>query len=190
MPLYRDGDFVEDPWYVAQADTPLPAEGPVAVDKPRYLRERDALRARNRDLGVVLDPGDTLDGLADDVAGLSLVVLRFTRFADGRPYSMARTLRDVLGFRGELRAMGDVLRDQIVFLLRAGFDSLEIRDPGTIAALRDRRLVSVSRHYQPAAIREPIPAVGPSWRRVSTAPHGSGASLSSGCGHPSDPRTA
>jgi uncharacterized protein (DUF934 family) len=190
MALYRNGGFIADPWHFAGADTPLPAAGPVAVDKSRYLRERDSLRARDGALGLALGAGDTLDGIEDDVAGLALVVLRFSRFADGRPYSIARMLRDALGFRGELRAAGDVLRDQIVFLHRAGFDALDVEEPGTIAALRDGRIVCVSHHYQPAAIQEPVPNSGPSWRRISTTGRRLDPRLSSGCGHPSDPRTA
>lgn len=168
MALYRDGALVADPWQFPAVDAPLPPTGPVAVEKTRYLAARDALLARNGDIGVVLAPGESLDGLEADLARLALIALRFPRFADGRPYSMARTLRDTLGFQGELRATGDVLRDQVVFLLRAGFDTLEVSDPGTLAALRDGRIVAVLRHYQPAASsREAAAASGPSWRRVS-----------------------
>jgi uncharacterized protein (DUF934 family) len=188
MALHRDGAFVADPWQFPAADAPLPATGPVAVDRQRYLRERAELRGRGGPIGLVLAPGDALDGLAADIPGLALIVLRFPRFADGRPYSMARTLRDLHGFRGELRAAGDVLRDQVVFLLRAGFDALDVEDPGTIAALRERRIVAVSLHYQPAAIREAAPATGPSWRRISRP--AARDVLSSGCGRRSGPRTA
>lgn len=168
MTVFRDGRAViDDPWIHAAPDAPLPA-GAVVVDKPRFLEAQEELLARPSPLGLELRPGEDLDGIEPALGRLALIVLRFPRFADGRPYSIARTLRDVHGFAGELRAAGDVLRDQLGFMLRAGFDSLDVQDPATIAALRDGRVVAVRRHYQPASRRgtEAVPA-GPSWRRLA-----------------------
>ncbi|MBL8702338.1 MAG: DUF934 domain-containing protein [Alphaproteobacteria bacterium] len=173
MPLFRDGRLVGDAWTFVADGAPLPA-GPVAVGKTRFLAERATLIARDEPIGLILDPGETLDGIADDLPRFALVALRFARFADGRPYSIARRLRDVHGFTGELRATGDVLRDQITFMLRAGFDSLDVSDAGTADALRSGRLVVVRRHYQTASRRaaEATPP-GAAWRRISDPP-GSG----------------
>ena len=166
MALYRDGAFVIDDWAFPAADTPTPASGKVAVDKARFLAERDALLARDGAIGLVLTAGDTLAGLEPDLSRFELIVLRFPRYADGRPYSLARALRDAHGYHGELRASGDVLRDQIGFLLRSGFDTLDVTDPGTQAALRDARIVAVRHFYQPASPhRRERDADGPSWRR-------------------------
>lgn len=170
MALYRHGAFVVDDWVFPAAETAVPTSGKVAVDKTRFLADRDALLGRNGGLGLVLVAGDTLAGIERDLGRFELIMLRFLRYADGRPYSLARALRDTHGYRGELRAGGDVLRDQVVFLLRAGFDSLEVTHPGTEAALRMGQIVAVHRHYQPGAsvAREVTPA-GPSWRRLSHA---------------------
>ncbi len=150
--LYRGGRFVaDDAVYVADGDA-LPANALAIVSKKRYLAERIALDARAGRLGLVLETADTLDGLEGALDRFATVVLRFARYADGRPYSLAHRLRHRLGYRGELRAAGDVLQDQIVFMLRGGFDALEIAHAGTRAALRANRIVVVpTRGSAPAA---------------------------------------
>jgi uncharacterized protein (DUF934 family) len=166
MALYHDGRFVADAWRFPGDDEPLPASGDIAVPKARFMAEREALRARASRLGVILTGGDTIAGIDIDLPRLSLIVLRFARFADGRPYSLARQLRDHWGYRGELRAAGEVLRDQIALLQRAGFDALEITHAGTLAALHERGVVAVEHYYQPASNEdEETRVVGPVWRR-------------------------
>jgi uncharacterized protein (DUF934 family) len=81
---------------------------------------------------------------------LALVALVFPTFKDGRAYSQARSLRERFGFRGEIRATGDVLRDQFLFLHRAGFDSFEVRKAGDAAAFCEA-LQKYNVFYQPAA---------------------------------------
>ena len=98
---------------------------------------------------VSLANTDPVESLAPHLARLRLVVLEFPKFSDGRAYSQARLLRGRLGYRGELRATGGVLQDQIAFMLRCGFDSFESEQPGFGEALaRARTLFSVG--YQPA----------------------------------------
>ena len=168
MALWRDGAFVADDWNFPADDDAIPARGRVAIGKARFLAERGKLLARDGDLGLVLTAGDALAGLEPDLDRFALIVLRFPKYADGRPYSLARSLRDAHGFRGELRASGDVLRDQVSFMRRAGFDALDVTHPGTIAALGENRIVAVRRHYQPASAEaaEARPD-GPPWRRES-----------------------
>ena len=150
--LYRGGRFVaDDAVYVADGK-PLPANALAIVSKKRYLAERAALDAWQGRLGLVLETADTLDGLEGTLDRFAVVVLRFARYGDGRPYSLAHRLRHRLGYRGELRAAGDVLQDQIVFMLRGGFDALEIAHAGTRDALRANRIVVVpTRGAVPAA---------------------------------------
>lgn len=168
MALLRHGAFVEDPWTFPAADAPLPEGEPIAVALDRFLAEREALLSRGTPIGVVLAPGEGTGGIAPSLDRLALVALRFDRFADGRPYSVARQLRDAHRFRGEIRAVGDVLRDQVVLLLRAGFDALEIADPRTVAAIMAGSLVAPTHHYQPAAgYAEERERSGPPWRRRS-----------------------
>lgn len=79
-------------------------------------------------LGVALGPTDDPGQIADDLAALALITIEFPRFTDGRGYSIARELRDLYGWRGELRAVGDILRDQLFYLARCGFDTFALRD--------------------------------------------------------------
>ena len=169
MPLYRAGGFQPDPWITADDDTPLPATGAVIVGKARFLAETETLLDRPDAVGVLLVPGESLEGIVGHLDRLPLVVLRIARYADGRPYSVARLLRDRHGYKGELRATGDVLRDQVVMLLRAGFDALDVAHPGTVEALRNGTIVGVHRHYQPASAesRERHSNERP-WLRMST----------------------
>lgn len=98
---------------------------------------------------VSLANTDPVEHLAPHIGRLRLIVLHFPKFSDGRAYSQARLLRGRMGYRGELRATGGVLQDQVAFMLRCGFDSFESEQPGFGEALaRARSLFSVV--YQPA----------------------------------------
>lgn len=155
--------FGEDAWSFPADGDALPP-GPAAITKARFLRDRDALLARNAPLGLVLVAGETFDGIENDLNRFDLIALKFLRYADGRPYSLARLARERHGFKGELRAIGDVLRDQITLMLRAGFDALKPTHAGTIAALRDGKIVTVDHYFQPAT-REELQEGGYAWRR-------------------------
>ena len=166
MALFVNGTLVgEDAWTPAPADAAIPADRPVIVGKARYLAEREALASRNAPLGLRIEAGEDLDGLEDDIARFALVVMRFPKYTDGRGYSIARLLRERHGFTGELRATGDVLRDQIPYMRRCGFDSFEITHEPTIRAFSEGRVRGVGHHYQPSAISEP--KAGLRWRRLS-----------------------
>ncbi|MBM3545601.1 MAG: DUF934 domain-containing protein [Alphaproteobacteria bacterium] len=166
--IFRNGTFHADTWTFPADDVPLPPSGDIAVGKTRFLAEIQTLRARNGGIGVVLNPGEDPDGIVEHLDRITLVALRFTKYSDGRPYSVARLLRDRHGYKGELRATGDVLRDQVIFMLRAGFDSLDVAHAGTREALRTGSIVGVRHHYQPASdeAREAVGPVSP-WRRRS-----------------------
>jgi uncharacterized protein (DUF934 family) len=103
-------------------DTDLIA--PLALLKVRG----EELLQRSGQTGVVLEPNEDPAALAPALERLSLVAVRFPKFGDGRGYSIARLLRERYGYRGELRAVGDVLRDQLLFMKRSGFDSFSLRD--------------------------------------------------------------
>ncbi|MCB1380537.1 MAG: DUF934 domain-containing protein [Alphaproteobacteria bacterium] len=125
MPLLRNNAVVADSWFHAGLDDPLPVEDDVFVPFGRLLREFEALSKRNGRLGVVLTNVDKADSIAAFLPRLSAVILPFPAFNDGRAYSIARQLRD-LGFRGEIRATGNVLPDQLQFMLQVGFDCFDI----------------------------------------------------------------
>lgn len=83
--------------------------------------------ARDGGTGVWLDADEEAEEIGEDVAKFQVIALNFPAFTDGRNYSNARLLRDRYGFKGELRAIGDVLRDQLFYMHRCGFDAFAIR---------------------------------------------------------------
>ena len=148
MPLVKGGQVVADRFVRVLDDAPIPADGPVLVPAARFLADADELIARNSETGVIWPNNRDIDELAPYLDKLAVVALEFPTFKDGRSYSQARILREQYGYRGELRATGQVLRDQFVFILRAGFDSLEVKkeaDAEVFAAVIKRYSV----FYQP-----------------------------------------
>jgi len=128
--LIRDGAVVDDRWTLLR-DAATLADVPdgvsVIVPLALWLAHRDDLLARGA-VGVWLAPDDDPEALADDIGRLPLIAVDFPQFTDGRGYSIGRLLRDRHGFGGELRAIGDVLRDQLFALAECGFDAFAIRD--------------------------------------------------------------
>ena len=128
--LIKGRAVVDDRWTLLRdastlAEVPdgIPAIVPLALWQAR----RAALFARG-DIGVWLAPSDDPKAIAGDVGMLPLIAVDFPKFTDGRGYSIARLLRDRYNFRGELRAVGDVLRDQLFALSECGFDAFAVRE--------------------------------------------------------------
>jgi uncharacterized protein (DUF934 family) len=138
----------------------------VILFKKRWLAERDTLAGRNAPLGLQLEPGEALDDIAVDVPRFAIIALSFPKFADGRAFSTARLLREKHGFAGELRAVGNVLSDQIPYMRRVGFDSFEVTHVPTRRALAEGRIAEVTLHYQPTGANE-APAGTRPWLRRS-----------------------
>ncbi|MBA1187639.1 DUF934 domain-containing protein [Pseudomonas entomophila] len=114
-----------------------------------------ALKARDGGLGIWLDSDEQAEEIGDDARHFQVIALNFPAFTDGRSYSNARLLRDRYQYKGELRAIGDVLRDQLFYMARCGFDAFAIRaDKDPEAALEGLKDFSVT--YQ-AAADEPLP---------------------------------
>jgi len=127
--VIKDNQIIEDSWTridTIEAGQVLP-EGDIIVPFSYWKQNRDALKGRAGNLAVCLNGDDRVEELAADIAQFSLIALDFPAFRDGRCYSHARLLRDRYGFKGDLRAVGDVLRDQLFYLKRCGFSSFFIR---------------------------------------------------------------
>lgn len=125
----RDGRMapVEDPFtYVADDQELVP--GDVILSLTRFQAEGDRLLSEGRAVGVRLEAGEEVEALAYDLPRIAVVALAFPKFRDGRHYSNARIMRERLGYKGEIRAVGDVLREQAGFMLRCGFDAFEPAD--------------------------------------------------------------
>jgi uncharacterized protein (DUF934 family) len=117
---FRDA---EDAFVSVDAEAPIPAEGAVILSLGRFEAEGAGLLDDGRLIGVVVQPDEQVEALAYDLPRLALVALTFPKFRDGRAYSSAALLRTRLGFKGELRAIGDALRDQAREMVRCGFDT-------------------------------------------------------------------
>ncbi len=152
MPLIKDDKLVEDPWVTADDEADLPVEPHVIVGLERWQAARGDLLARNGHLGIRLKSDQPPALIADDLGHFDLVALEFPKFTDGRAYSYARLLRERYGFTGELRAVGNVLRDQFVFMQRCGFDAFEVSDEKALEAWHEAA-GEISVRYQPAADR-------------------------------------
>jgi phosphoadenosine phosphosulfate reductase len=168
MPLWRREGFVEDRWAALDDEAPAPADGAIVVSLKRWLGERDALMSRRAPVGVALEAGADAQAHLADLADRPLVALAFAKFADGRAFSYARILRDRYGFRGELRATGDVLIDEIPLMLRCGFDSFDVTNAPTLHALEAGHLPGSPLHYQPASARDEVAEGTRPWLRVTT----------------------
>lgn len=129
--MILDGEIVSNDWQRLDSDSiaenGIPDSGKVIVPLSVWQEQKEALKSRG-DVGVCLAPGEEPEALADDIAALPLIAISFPAFKDGRGYSYARELRTRFGFQGELRAVDDVLRDQLFYLWRVGFNAFEVRD--------------------------------------------------------------
>ena len=137
MPLVKSGMVVEDRFLRVADGEPVPEQGPVIVSAERFLADAGEFAQRQDAVGVIWPNNRNVAELEPHLANLTLIALVFPVYKDGRAYSQARVLRERFGFRGELRATGQVLRDQFLFLLRAGFDSFEVTKETDAAAFAD-----------------------------------------------------
>lgn len=145
--LYRlNQGFVPDPWLLLDEDGPLPAQGHVIVSLQRWREDGALLPASHT--GVWIANDEDAEALPADILALPLIALQFPSFTDGRAFSQARLLRERRGYRGELRACGDVHSDQLLYMARCGFDAFSL--DATVTAERiDAALGEFSFAYQP-----------------------------------------
>ena len=166
QPIWRSGAFRADTWTrTAGPELPDAPDRPVLVPFSLFPADPAIYLAHAGPLGVEVLPGEDVRSLSPYLERLQLIALAFPTFSDGRSYSAARLLRERLGYRGELRATGDVLADQIPLMRRCGFDSFEVRHAPTRQALASGRLAEVRRYYQPLPLAPEIPAGTRPWAR-------------------------
>lgn len=169
MALFVDGAFVPDPWRRLEPSEELPSGGHVLMSLEDWhqrapLRSHTRAALSNVALGLRLDPDDVVEEVAADLPHLALVAIAFPKFTDGRGYSMARLLRERFGFKGQVRATGEVLFDQLQLMARCGFDAFEITDTATIRLLDSGRGPDFQLFYQPSTACE-APAGARPWLR-------------------------
>jgi uncharacterized protein (DUF934 family) len=146
MPLVKGGKIVDDPFAHVAEGAELP-QGCVLVSAARFLEDPEVHLKRGK-LGVIWPNSRDVDDLVPYLDRLAAVALMFPTFRDGRAYSQARLLRERYSYRGELRATGQVLRDQFVFMLRAGFDAFEVKKQADAEAFA-QTVQRYSVFYQP-----------------------------------------
>jgi uncharacterized protein (DUF934 family) len=168
MALWRRDGFVADTWTkVADGEAP-PSAGAIIVAAARWRAEREALAARPDPVGVAISPGKEALEYLYEATDRPLIALDFPKFADGRAFSLAQLLRQRFGYKGELRAIGEVLLDELALMLRCGFDSFEIVNEPTLQALQRGWKPPVSLYYQPSLLREAPAGTRPWLRRAAS----------------------
>jgi uncharacterized protein (DUF934 family) len=161
--LWRETGFVEnDPWVIETEEVK-------ATEDQKALLPLDEMIARAEEsndvgLGVLIRPADDVRKLEPYLYRIEIVAVDFPAFNDGRAFSHASLLRDRLGYRNELRAVGDVLIDQVPLMLRVGIDSFSVTNATALKRLAENRLPAIPHHYQPA-VRDAEAGKGYSWRR-------------------------
>ncbi|MEL7230949.1 MAG: DUF934 domain-containing protein [Pseudomonadota bacterium] len=149
MPLIKNGAEIADEWVFVETEEELPSTGQITVRFAQFLDNADTLLARNVPIGVRLSPESDPHDLKPYLDRLSLIEVDFPKYVDGRGYSQAQLLRRRLDYRGELRAVGHVLTDQIFYMNRSGFDAYSTTRADLPTVLR--ALEEFSQVYQPGA---------------------------------------
>lgn len=141
MRIIKGREIVEDSLTHVPDGVELPTDGDITVGLDRYRELRPSLIVRAGRVGVRLRPDQEAKLVADLASELSLIAIEFPAFKDGRGYTTARLLRERHHFVGELRAVGDVLRDQLFYMERCGFNAFELKAgkdiEGALAAFKE-----------------------------------------------------
>lgn len=162
--IWKETGFVDGDAWVIETEDRKAGEGERAL-LPLDVFLRTAAETNAIGLGVLVAPADDVQALAPYLDRIAIIAVQFPAFNDGRGFSHATLLRQRLGFGGEIRAVGDVLIDQVPLMLRTGFTSFAVTNPVALSRLRENRLPGIAERYQPG----PVPsgdAVGYSWRRI------------------------
>jgi len=153
----------QDPWVIETEETKAGSNEKPILTLSNFLERAEA---GETGLGVLIQPADDVKALAPHLEKIALVAVSFPAFNDGRAFSHASLLRERLGFKGEIRAVGDVLIDPLPLMLRVGITSFAVTNAVAIRRLEEGRLPGIDNHYQPAARKSEDPK-SYSWRRVS-----------------------
>jgi uncharacterized protein (DUF934 family) len=148
MPLVKSGKITTDSFVHVADDAALPEGGDVLLSAARFLQDPESILPRAGKIGVIWPNNRDVDDLVPHLDRLAVVALVFPTFRDGRAYSQARLLRERFHYRGELRATGQVLRDQFVFMMRAGFDAFDVKKQADAEAFA-QTVKRYSVFYQP-----------------------------------------
>ena len=159
--IIKNGQVIDDAWLVLKLSEEQTPESIALPDAPTllplavWLARKEEFLAHQQPIGIWLESSEGPEAIADDLKHFTIIGVNFPKFADGRGYSTARLLRERFAYNGEIRALGDVLRDQLFLLRRCGFDAFAVREDKDIeAALAG--LTAFSESYQ-TAVDQPQP---------------------------------
>ena len=149
--LKADGSARRNTYTAPDDDAaPIPESRDLVVSLRRWQRDRERLIDRPGRIAVRIGSDETPAAIVADLGAIDMIALEFPTFRDGRAYSHARLLRDRYGYRGEIRAVGDVLVEQLAFMLRVGFDAFEVEAAGAAGEFRTVA-DEISVQYQPSS---------------------------------------
>ncbi|MDU0307349.1 DUF934 domain-containing protein [Rhizobium sp. 10PS4] len=161
--IWRETGFVEnDPWVIETDEVKASEEQKPLLSLDELIAKAD--ESNDVGLGVLIKPADDVRRLEPYLYRLEIIAVAFPAFNDGRAFSHASLLRQRLGYTNELRAVGDVLIDQVPLMLRVGIDSFSVTNATALKRLSENRLPAIPHHYQPA-VRDAEAGKGYSWRR-------------------------
>jgi len=158
--LIKDGQIIENTWTLLgkpegdASDVNVP-EGQVIVPLSVWIAQKPQLQAR-KDLGVWLDSDETSETIGDEANNFLVIGVNFPGFMDGRSFSTARLLRERYGYKGELRAVGNFIRDQLCYLRRCGVNAFAFANPDTNLEVALKSLDDFKEYYQ-ASVDQPLP---------------------------------
>jgi uncharacterized protein (DUF934 family) len=149
--INQAGELIGDPWLTYAGDAhAMPVGSCVLLPLTEFREFAGTWKNHAKALGVLLSPSDDPASIANDFDKLRVIAIDFPSFTDGRGYSIAQQLRTRYGWTGELRAVGDIQRDQVFLLSRAGFDAFALRDDQDVDVSR-RGFTDFSLAYQHSA---------------------------------------
>lgn len=152
--LIKKNEIIFDDWQLVREESGLNGEK-IIVALPLWLAHKESLQIRSNKIGLLLTSSDEPESIKEDLHHFALIAVEFPTFADGRGFTIARLLRERYHFTGEIRAVGDVLQDQLFYMKRCGFDAFAIREDkdieGALNSLND-----FSDYYQ-AGVDQPLP---------------------------------
>ena len=164
--LFKDGAFKADPFHAwVEGEDPASVRY-THVPLPVFLANREAFLANPHPIGLLVSPGERIEQVADDLSRFATIAISFPAFTDGRGYTTARLLTERYGYAGEIRAVGDVLNDQIPLMRRCGINAFLVKHQPTRKALETGSLATVNLFYQPVGTTEVPVGTRPFLRRA------------------------
>ncbi|MTI44535.1 uncharacterized protein (DUF934 family) [Roseibium hamelinense] len=164
--IFKDGMFQEESWTRVEPEADLPQNRHILVPVATFLAHANALKNRGN-FGVEVAPPDKVEELAAHLDELPLISVVFPSFADGRAFSAARILREQMAYKGDIRATGSYILDQVPLARRCGVSSFEIVKPEVLKALKAGEWPEVTKYLQPVGTVHEIPEGTRPWARRS-----------------------